>query len=180
MHLSSKDDTKLPQKDSLWRTCPPCPRCCWHLALWLWRKPSGTALGCHQRRPHVPSVDKEWWQVPERWRCSDTHQAGRHSNPGAEHASAGMMPSGCGFVTAVLSWQSVAVMLEPEPGPVTYHQHLWPLPIHSPPSSHHSPYPPPMLLGLLAPHTVPLHKDPAWPRYCTVRTGLTLLCFLPV
>lgn len=164
----------------MWRTCPPCPRCCWHLALWLWRKPSGTALGCHQRRPHVPSVDKEWWQVPERWRCSDTHQAGRHSNPGAEHASAGMMPSGCGFVTAVLSWQSVAVMLEPEPGPVTYHQHLWPLPIHSPPSSHHSPYPPPMLLGLLAPHTVPLHKDPAWPRYCTVRTGLTLLCFLPV
>lgn len=82
--------------------------------------------------PLVPSADKEWWQVPERWRCSDTHQAGRHSNPGAEHAGAGVMPSSCGYVTTVLSWQSLAAMLEPEPGPVTPHQHLWALPIHSP------------------------------------------------
>lgn len=95
-------------------------------------KPSGTALGCHHYSPLVPSADKEWWQVPERWRCSDTHQAGRHSNPSAEHADAGVMPSGCGFVTTVLSWQSVAVMLEPEPGLVTYHQHLWPLLMHRP------------------------------------------------
>lgn len=133
------------------------------LLAWLWRK---------------SSADKEWWQVPERWRCSDTHQAGRHSNPGAEHAAAGTMPSGCGFVTAVLSWQSLAVMPEPEPGPVTYHQHLCPLPIPSPaaPTILHGPQP--CSWGFWH-HALPLHKDPAWPRYCSVRTGLTLLCFLP-
>lgn len=41
--------------------------------------------------------------------------AGRHSNPRAKHAAAGVMPSGSGFVTTVLSWQSLAATPEPKP-----------------------------------------------------------------
>lgn len=161
-------------QDTLQATCPPCPGmdgCHRHFAPWPGRHPSGTVLewlgGPPPQPPDSSHGTKGCWHILERWKHNSTHQSqSPQQPPRAEHADASVMPSGSGFVTVVLSWQSLAATPEPEPGAATSQ------PCSTsglslctaPASSHRSPRPPPALLGLpcqLALHTVPLCRDPA-------------------
>ena len=133
---------------------PALPALGWTRATVAGEKPpqhsAGMDWGCSTAAPQFPSGVPA---CPRDGGAAVPTGAGLHSNPRAKHAAAGVMPSGSGVVTAVLSWQSLAATPEPEPSAATRQPPASPpaRPPHFPSSFRCSPRPPRLPAGAPGP-----------------------------